>query len=249
MITEETPGEEVGKPKNWQLRTKILMWSCIVLAVVALGTTVGWLNSYEPLAKEWAVIANVATAVGTIGLALFAVLAWRLQVKNIEKMEEQIHTAEDRTIEERQQAYLVNYMLALKKMADSATDSDIDTAELRQKTTDTWMVWSMDMIREHQEMREVTGRFNSMLGELAAEIEMDTCLVEARIRSSDKVSDRDGEESARIVTKFSREYLPSVRAYLGVIQDWQMNPSRRKEISGKLKEELSNVPRQSDEYV
>lgn len=249
MITAKTPGEEAGKPKNWQLRAKILLRVSITLAVVAVGTTIGWLNSYAPLAKDWSIIANVATAVGTLGLALFAVLAWRLQIKNLTKMEEQIRTSENRVIEERQQAYFVDYMLALKKMADSATDSDIDTAKLREKTTDTWMAWSMDMMREHQEMREVTGTFNRMLGEQAQDIDLDMHMVEANIRASDKVSDRDGEESERIVTKFAREYLPSVRAYLGVIQDWQMNPSRRKEITAKLKASISDALLQSDNYV
>lgn len=189
------------------------------------------------------------TAWATVVLAVFAIAAWATARRTLGKMEEQIRTSENRVIEERQQAYFVEYMLALKKMADSATDSDIDTAKLREKTTDTWMVWSMDMMREHQEMREVTGTFNRMLGEQAEDFDLDMQMVETNIRASDKVSDRDGEESARIVTKFAREYLPSVRAYLGVIQDWQMNPSRRKEITAKLKASISDALLRSDNYV
>lgn len=104
--------------------------------------------------------ATWATAVFTLLLAVFAFIAWRTSRKTLAKMEDQIRTQENRAIDERQHAYLVDYLLALKTLANSMDETDVDWESLKTNATDTWMVWSMDLLRDEPEMHELTGKAN-----------------------------------------------------------------------------------------
>lgn len=197
----------------------------------------------------WMASAAAVSAAATIILAVFAVRAWRVSQETLRKMEKQIRTSESRVIEERQQAYLADYMLALKKMADSATDTELETSDLYNKAVDAWMLWSMDMLREHRGMRTLTGRLNRFYGEQAIGIELDYEIVVASINASEVTAKQDGAILDRIVSRFARQYLPDVRNYLIAIQDWQMNAVQREDIYASLEAQLSNIPAHEDDYV
>lgn len=86
----ESTGEKMSNRTKWWRRIARWKWTSPILAVLAIATTIGWLNSYPPMATEWSVVANVATAFGTIGLAIFAVLAWLSSKATLSVMRKQI---------------------------------------------------------------------------------------------------------------------------------------------------------------
>lgn len=85
----ESNGGKVGKKYRLK-RISGWAWVSMFLAVIATVTTIGWLNSYPPMATEWAVVSNLVTAFGTLGLAIFAVLAWLSSGRTLKTMRKQI---------------------------------------------------------------------------------------------------------------------------------------------------------------
>lgn len=73
----------MGKWKSLTPRERVFVWIAGALGVVAAITTVGWLNSYPPMATDWAVASGVSTALGTFLLAFFAWKAWRAALGTI----------------------------------------------------------------------------------------------------------------------------------------------------------------------
>lgn len=247
------------KFKNWTTNEKHLALAGMLFFTTAVCASIGWVSattsqsvagteSAPSAGPDMATVATIASAIATILLAVFAIAAWRLQGKNLEKMEEQIRTQENRVIEERQQAYLADYMLALKKMANSANEEDVDTVALRDRTTDTLMLWTMDMLRNHKEMRKLTKEINYMLGDQAEELGLDFSLARDMPGATKSECIAKGNEVSRLTALNYRQYRPSVDGYLVSLQEWQMNVERRAEIFDNLTKKFNISPNLDDNF-
>lgn len=206
--------------------------------------------AYPVASADSAAWAAWATAAITLLLAVFALFAWITARNTLAKMEEQIRTQENRAIDERQHAYLVDYVIAIKTMSNSIHDEDADWKSLHVRATDTWMVWSMELLREEQGMYELTGKANAHFrlfgsnlraeyldAKTAAESEVLMTIAEGASRESAKAKFDRLEELEDLIYEHGR----STKGYIESLQRWETARSKRPAEYQKLRAKLSSV--------
>ena len=235
MITADTPEQKMKKPKNWQQEAKKRLWASVALAFVAFGTTIGWLNSYPPMAPDIIAIATAVSAIATVGLAIFASLAWKNSEATLANLETQIadqrvansqaiqtasinndaaiKAADELATHTRQKEHLARYSTDLLNLVGAAVNGE-NLSSYTNACTVSWMIWGMELFGSDEEFRELIGKWNTLVAE------------ECRAYRGFQLADTDKNQ-----LKIYEDLLASkVGNIIGNLQTWQVDHSRREEM-------------------
>jgi hypothetical protein len=173
MIIEETKSSETKKCQRW---AKAMTWTSVVLALVSLGATIGWLNSYPPMAPDVSAIATAISALATVGLAIFAILAWLSSQNTIETMRDQIATQSKDTSRQikhsrrmaekaRQTETLASLIVSLSRVRAAILSAPESVRSVVTEMETTCKIWQMQSRAESNSTRLTDAAF-SLLAEI-----------------------------------------------------------------------------------
>lgn len=115
----------------------------------------------------WTALGAWATAGFTLVLAIFAIVAWRSSVKNIQAMDrhnqESIRANQELSVQSQQIQYLAAYCAALMELSNAAGDHKSRLEPLLDAVTTTWATWAMELFRIDSEFRDITSKWNKAL--------------------------------------------------------------------------------------
>lgn len=188
------------------------------------------------------------TAIATVGLAVLALAAWSVAKKSLNKMQAQIDVSERRVIEERQQAYFIEYWLSVNKFADIAFDKDSDLRKAQREMFLKWQIWTLDMYRDNREFRKLTSEWHGYWVDESSRIRgeekrLNSPVHGGSIRLAHEVDDKAKRNLEASIANF-RLYLPR---YMSALQRWQAEITNRKHIQNRLDGLLKVVKAKNDE--